>query len=107
MHYTYSTPEASTTYGDGDIFNENNIYSFWYRDDTRLPPVPSGQQIQYLVDVTPHSSWSMVASLGVRHKLTKLSDLMLDLRWQYYFDDWVDGLNHELSFNKNNDWLVC
>ncbi|WP_345275555.1 THC0290_0291 family protein [Litoribaculum gwangyangense] len=106
VHYTYSTPEASTTYGDGDIFNENNIYSFWYRDDTRLPPLPSGQQRQYPIDVTPHSSWSMVASVGVRYKLTKLSDLMLDLRWQYYFDDWVDGLNHELSFNKNNDWLV-
>ena len=31
---------------------------------------------------------------------------MLDLRGQYYFSDWVDGLNHQLSFNQNNDWLV-
>ncbi|MEL0455485.1 glutamate dehydrogenase [Flavobacteriaceae bacterium SZ-1-7] len=109
VHYTYSTPEASTTYGDGDVYNPENIYSFWYRDYTRLPPLPAGvpeSERQYPIDVTPLSHFSMVASAGVRYKLTKLSDLMLDLRWQYYFNDWVDGLNHELSFNKNTDWLV-
>ena len=52
------------------------------------------------------NAWSMVTSIGVRYKLGILSDLMLDLRWQLYFSDWVDGLNHQLSFNKFNDWLI-
>jgi hypothetical protein len=31
---------------------------------------------------------------------------MVDLRWQYFFDDTVDGLDHNLDSNKANDWLV-
>lgn len=106
VHYTFSTPEASTTYGDGDIYKAENIYSYWYEDQTFLPVLPAGETRQYPIDVTPTSNWSVVASAGVRYKLTKLSDLMLDLRWQYYFSDWVDGFDHELDFNKKNDWLV-
>jgi hypothetical protein len=106
VHYTSSTPEATTNYGDGDIFNEDNIYGFWYRDPAFLPALPAGAVREYPINVDPFSSWSVVASAGVRYKLTKLSDLMLDFRWQYYFSDWVDGLNHDLEFNRNNDWLV-
>lgn len=53
--------------------------------------------------------WSVVSSLGIKYKLSPLSDLMADLRWQYYFSDWVDGLNPNPDFyleNKSNDWLV-
>lgn len=55
------------------------------------------------------SVWSIVSSVGTRYKLSPLSDLMVDLRFQYYFSDWVDGLkpNPELyKENKANDWLV-
>jgi hypothetical protein len=52
------------------------------------------------------STWSVVTSVGARYKLTPLSDLMIDLRWQYYFSDWIDGVNHQLDSNKHNDWLV-
>lgn len=55
------------------------------------------------------SVWSVVSSLGVRYKLTPLRDLMIDLRFQYFFSDWVDGLkpNPDLyKENKANDWLV-
>ena len=107
VHYTNSTPEAYTNYGNGDIYDETNIYSFWYQNPTYLPALPAGvTERQYPIDVTPISNWSIVASVGVRYKLTKLSDLMLDLRWQYYFSDWIDGLDHDLRFNKKNDWLV-
>ena len=52
-------------------------------------------------------------SVGVRYKLSDLSDLMLDARWQYYFSNWVDGLNPSLANNgsvpvpenKANDWI--
>jgi hypothetical protein len=91
VHYTSFTPEVSTTFGDGDITNPDNFYSPWEPGS---------------VDASPGSTWSMVSSVGVRYKLSKISDLMLDLRWQYYFNDRVDGLDHQLSFNKGNDWLV-
>lgn len=107
VHYTTSSPQASTTYGDGDIYNPDNIYSFWYKDDAYLPPVPSGQQREYPINLEQQSNWSLVTSVGVRYKLTKLSDLMLDLRWQYYFSDWIDGFNHHFrDYNKFNDWLI-
>ena len=59
------------------------------------------------------STWSIVMSTGVRYKLSPLSDLMLDARWQYYFSNWVDGLNPSLENNgvidvpenKANDWI--
>lgn len=53
--------------------------------------------------------WSVVGSIGTRYKLTILSDLMIDLRWQYYFSDWVDGLKPDPDVykeNKANDWNV-
>lgn len=55
------------------------------------------------------SVWSVVGSIGTRYKLAPLSDLMVDLRWQYYFSNWVDGLNPNPEIyteNKANDWLV-
>jgi hypothetical protein len=55
------------------------------------------------------STFSIVGSVGTRYKLTTLSDLVVDLRWQYYFSDWVDGLNPDRTIykeNKANDWLV-
>jgi hypothetical protein len=91
IHYTYSTPKVSTSYGDGDILNPDNFYSYWAPGSVNAQPI---------------SSWSLVTSVGVRYKLNKLSDLMLDLRWQYYGSDWVDGLNHQLNSNKFNDWMV-
>jgi hypothetical protein len=53
--------------------------------------------------------WSVVSSIGCRYKLTELSDLMVDLRWQYYFSNWVDGLNPDPKLypeNKANDWNI-
>ncbi|MBT8258282.1 MAG: glutamate dehydrogenase [Bacteroidia bacterium] len=91
VHYTAYSPKAATTYGDQDILNADNFYSYWEPGS---------------VDPQNGSAFSMVTSVGVRYKLTVLSDLMLDLRWQLYFDDWIDGFNHQLRYNKYNDWLV-
>lgn len=53
------------------------------------------------------STWSIVSSVGTRYKLNELSDLFVELRWQYYFSDWVEGLNPDpvkYTENKANDW---
>ena len=95
VHYTSFNPKGSTTYGDQDIFNPDNIYSFWWDPGDVYP-----------INLNSGSTWSIVTSIGVRYKLTVLSDLMLDMRWQYYGSDWIDGFNHKLRFNKYNDWLL-
>jgi hypothetical protein len=106
IHYTFYSPKAGTTYGDGNVFNEDNIWPGWYQNDANLPPVPLGEVREYPINTDGGGTWSMVTSVGVRYKLTALSDLMLDLRWQYYGSDWIDGLNHQLDSNKYNDWLI-
>jgi outer membrane protein W len=52
---------------------------------------------------------SEVLNLGTRYKLNRMSDLVLDLRVQYFNSDWVDGLNPNKKIyteNKSNDWLT-
>lgn len=106
IHYTTSSPQGTTDYGDKNIYDGRNIYSYWYQDPQFLPPIAAGETREYPINLKQRSSWSMVTSVGVRYKLGVLSDLMLDLRWQLYFNDWIDGFNHKLSFNKFNDWLI-
>jgi len=97
IHYTAYTPSVETTYNNidptaiGDVTDASNFYTLWDPGS---------------VDASPGSTWSTVTSVGLRYKLDTVSDLMIDLRAQYYFSDWVDGLNHQLDYNKNNDWLV-
>jgi len=89
--YTYYNPEATSTM-QGGILDENNIF----------PEFRDGG-----VNTESGTTWSVVASVGARYKLSILSDLLVDLRWQYYFSNWVDGLNHEKNIqDRANDWLV-
>lgn len=90
-HYVTFNPSVETTFGDQNENNPNNYYSFWEPG---------------YVNAESGSTWSIVSSVGTRYKLTVLSDLMVDLRFQYFFSDWTDGLNHQLPSNKSNDWMV-
>lgn len=52
---------------------------------------------------------SGVMNVGTRYKLTQMSDLIIDLRFQYFNNDWVDGLNPDKDIyteNKSNDSLL-
>jgi hypothetical protein len=52
---------------------------------------------------------SAVVSIGTRYKLNSMADLLLDIKWQYYNSDWVDGLNPNKDLfkeNKSNDYMV-
>ncbi|MFN3755782.1 MAG: THC0290_0291 family protein [Flavobacterium sp.] len=91
--FSYYNPEAYSTLGPG------------------LGQLQTVTPVKYLDGVTNDSgtTWSIVGSIGTRYKLTVLSDLMIDLRWQYYFSNWVDGLNPNPQIyreNRANDWLV-
>lgn len=104
-HYVAYNPKVNTDYGNGNELDFSNFYNPWYADNPfDADTNPTGLQIP--VDPSSGSTWSIVSSVGVRYKISPLADIMLDLRGQYYFSDWVDGLNHELEYNKHNDWLV-
>lgn len=91
--FSHYSPEAYSTLGPG------------------LGELQTVTPVKYLDGVTNEAGnvWSVVSSIGTRYKLTVLSDLMIDLRWQYYFSNWVDGLNPNPEIyteNRSNDWLV-
>ncbi len=90
-HFSFYDPEASSTLGPLDT--------------------PLTTPVKYFGATTNDGGtvWSVVSSVGTRYKLTELSDLMVDLRFQYYFSDWVDGLRPDPEVykeNKANDWNV-
>ncbi|MES2813181.1 MAG: glutamate dehydrogenase [Bacteroidota bacterium] len=99
-HYNFYSPTVSTSYGDGDLLNQSNIYpKYWTPSE--------GKDHGFSND--KGSTWSIVSSVGTRYKLTTLSDLIIDLRAQYYFSNWVDGLNPNPNLykeNKANDWNI-
>ena len=100
VHFTSYNPEVSTSFGDGNINNMFNFYQPWVQAAN-----PDTNEDPFLFDGTG-TTWSVVGSIGTRYKLTTLSDLMVDLRWQHFFNNEVDGLDHNLDSNKANDWLV-
>lgn len=79
---------------------------------------PSVTPLKYLIPSDGHSHgysneskavFSGTLNLGTRYKLTRMSDLIFDLRAQYFSSDWVDGLNPNKDLfteNKRNDWLT-
>jgi len=97
-HFSFYTPEATSTLGKlGDESTTHQIY-LYPMDDQPYGFTNEGGSV-----------WSVVWSVGTRYKLTPLSDLILDLRWQYYFSNWVDGLNPNPKYhpaNKSNELKV-
>ncbi|WP_316635831.1 glutamate dehydrogenase [uncultured Flavobacterium sp.] len=52
---------------------------------------------------------SVTAGVGIHYKLTEMSDLMFEARYQGFSSDWVDGLNPNKDLykeNKSNDSQV-
>lgn len=121
-YYPFSIRDFMATNGSFAPFISGGFqYSFYDPESTsELGPLglPSTTFPKYLdpSDGKPHgftsdsgNVWSVVGSVGTRYKLTELSDLMVDFRLQYYFSNWVDGLNPNEDLypeNKANDWLV-
>lgn len=59
------------------------------------------------VDVNSDFTGSLTGGIGTRFKIGEYGDLLLETRWQYFFSDWVDGLNaKDDPANKYNDWLM-
>lgn len=54
-------------------------------------------------------TYSLIPSAGLRYELDNGDAIMMDMRWQYFGSDFIDGLspNNEVldGANKHNDWL--
>lgn len=57
----------------------------------------------------PVITYSLMPSAGLRYQLDNGGAIMLDMRWQYFGSDFIDGLNPNNDVldgaNKHNDWL--
>jgi hypothetical protein len=113
--YPLSIRDFTSTVGSfAPFFSLGGQFSFYDpQASSDLGPLnsPISTPIKYYNATTNQGGtvWSIVSSVGCRYKLNDLSDLMVDLRWQYYFSNWVDGLNPDPAKypeNKANDWLV-
>ena len=96
-HFSFYNPEFHSTLGKIDAINIHPKY--W---------APSEGEAHGFTN-NGGTVWSVVSSVGTRYKLSPLSDLMLDLRAQYYFSNWVDGLNPNpvvYKENRANDWNI-
>lgn len=96
FHYSFYNSEVSST-RPGGIQNPANSIRKYRGDAVTIAGEPGG------------STLSVVNSIGTRYKIGRLSDLIVELRWQYYFDDLVDGMkpNPEIyTENIANDWMV-
>ena len=112
--FPWSIREFSASIGGWAPFVGLGAHYSFYQNNTYSELGPLGTQLttypRYLPDgymSGSGSTWSVVSSVGTRYKLTELSDLFVELRWQYYFDDWVDGLRKDPEIyteNKANDW---
>ena len=112
--YPWSIREFTASIGGWAPFAGLGAHYSFYQNNTYSELGPLGTPLttypRYLPDgymSGSGSTWSVVSSVGTRYKLTELSDLFVELRWQYYFDDWVDGLRKDPELykeNKSNDW---
>jgi hypothetical protein len=113
--YPFSIRDFTSTIGSlAPFISLGGQFSFYDPEaHSELGPLntPISTPIKYYNATTNQGGtvWSIVTSIGCRYKLTELSDLMVDLRWQYYFSNWVDGLNPDPTRypeNQANDWNV-
>ncbi|MFA5298589.1 MAG: glutamate dehydrogenase, partial [Lutibacter sp.] len=97
----YYDPSISSTYdtgdsGAGDWTAPGVLYPKW---DNNLNPGASKD--------SPGITMSATFGIGTRYKLSEYSDLLVESRWQYFFSNYVDGLNAKNDpANKFNDWLL-
>lgn len=98
VHFTAYNPSVYTSFGNGDATNLDNFYDPWH--------YPNGIRDRQFINTQSGTAFSLVGGIGTRYKVSYYSDLMLELRWQHFFNDKIDGLDHKLPSNKSNDYML-
>ena len=89
LAYNYSKPTVVSDLGD-------------YQTNPSVL-IPKYQTDAVYVD--PLNTYSMLFSAGTRINAGERGDFILDMRWQYFLSDKIDGISPNDSSNKYNDWL--
>lgn len=90
IHFVNYQPDAYSDFGP-------------LSDDANVFPTFRGG-----INLENGSALAIAASIGIRYRLSRSSDLAMEARWQYYDTDWIDGLNiDKIKYpqNKSNDWV--
>lgn len=58
------------------------------------------------VNLDSGTTFSLVFGGGLRYRLTRDSDLLIEGKWNYYYSDYVEGLNVQGPQNQSNDWNI-
>ena len=85
VQYTYARPGSNIT-------SQDQLYGPWANKGS--------------INVESFYTFGINVGGGVRYKVSEYSDFLLEIQWQFYNSDWVDGLNHPLDYNENNDSLI-
>lgn len=88
-----------------------NFYTPEVKSDMGKMGSPFTTPVKYMDGYTNDggTTYSFVGSIGTRYKLSKNADISFELRGQYFFSDWVDGLNPDPNVykeNKSNDFTT-
>ena len=76
-----------------------------WRDDISV--IYPKWQVPGAIKTSANTTMSATFGIGTRHKLGEYSDILIESRWQYFFSNYVDGLNAKADpANKYNDWLL-
>ncbi|MDT0645593.1 glutamate dehydrogenase [Zunongwangia sp. F260] len=87
VHYVHFRPDA---YSDlGPLEDRNNVF----------PTFKDG------IDLDANNTFAAIGSMGVRYKVHRSGDIMIEGKWHYYGSDWIDGLNIDAPQNKADDWV--
>lgn len=90
----FYNPDVETTYGDGN----------WKEDYSLLFPKWAGPD---RARDSKGITMSATLAIGTRRKLGEYSDIFIENRHQYFFSNWIDGLNaRDDAANKFVDWLI-
>ena len=90
----YYNPSIRSDFGDWR--DPGVLYPKW--DNNNFPGVASDKS-----GITT----SITMGIGTRKKLGYYSDILIESRWQFFFSNFVDGLNaRQDPSNKFNDWLM-
>jgi len=94
LNIVYFTPVADTSLEEGLGLPETTFPTFLAGPGQE--PAFSNQS-----DITFSANFQG----GIKYRINDKSDILAELRWHYYFSDFVDGLEPIGPQNKNNDWM--
>ncbi|APG60890.1 THC0290_0291 family protein [Christiangramia salexigens] len=87
VHYVYYQPEA---YSDLGSFDSPKVL---------FPTFEGG------LDLSDETTFAILGSAGVRYRVGRSNDILIEGRWMYYDSDYIEGLNVMGPQNKFNDFI--